>query len=301
MTDNLRGAALMAAAMATFVFSDAVMKLILTGMPLFQTIALRGMMTVLGLAVLVHVLGAGQFAVPRADRAAVAIRAVFELFAAVTFIAALERMPLPTLSAIFQALPLAMTLAAALVFGERIGWRRMTAILAGAVGVLLIIRPGTAGFDAWSLLALLSVAAVVVRDVVTRRIGRGVPSVTVAFWSAVVVTAGCAALAPVEGLARPDVVSLGLTACCAALLIVGYLTVIAASRTGEVGFVAPYRYTALVWALVLGWAVFGDWPDGLTLIGAAIVVGSGIFTIWREARLRRHPVAGRVDIPRESA
>jgi drug/metabolite transporter (DMT)-like permease len=301
MTDNLRGAVLMSAAMASFAISDAAMKLILAEMPLFQTIALRGTMTVLGLAVLVRVMGGGQFAIPPADRPAVAIRAVFEFLAAVTFIAALQRMPLPTLSAIFQALPLAMTLAAALVFGERIGWRRMTAILAGAIGVLLIIRPGTAGFDAWSLLALMSVATVVVRDVMTRRIGRGVPSVTVAFWSAVAVTAGCAVLAPVEGLARPDAASVGLTAFCAVILILGYVTVITASRTGEIGFVAPYRYTALVWALVLGWVVFGDWPDGLTLVGAAIVVGSGLFTIWREARLRRNPVAAHVDIPRESA
>lgn len=301
MTDNLRGAALMAAAMAAFAISDAAMKLILGAMPLFQTIALRGVMTVIGLAVLVRVLGAGQFAVPPADRPAVAIRAVFEFLAAVSFIAALERMPLPTLSAIFQSLPLAMTLAAALVFGERIGWRRMTAILVGGVGVLLIIRPGTDGFDAWSLLALLSVATVVVRDITTRRIGRGVPSVTVAFWSAVTVTLGCAVLAPVEGFALPDPASLGLTAFSATLLIAGYVTVITASRTGEVGFVAPYRYAALLWALALGWLVFGDWPDGLTLAGAAIVVGSGLFTIWRETRLRRNPVAAHVDIPRESA
>jgi drug/metabolite transporter (DMT)-like permease len=301
MTDNLRGAGLMAAAMAAFAFSDAAMKLILTDMPLFQTLALRGVMTIGGLAVLVRVLGGGQFAVPAVDRRFVAIRAVFEFLAAVTFIAALRHLPLPTLSAIFQALPLAMTLAAALVFGERIGWRRMTAILTGGVGVLLIIRPGTEGFDAWSLLALLSVATVVVRDVVTRRIGHGVPSVTVAFWSALAVTAGCALLAPLEGLMQPDARSVGLTMFCAALLIVGYLAVIAASRTGEIGFVAPYRYTTLVWALVLGWVVFGDWPDTLTLLGAAIVVCSGLFTIWRESRLGRNPVAARVDIPRESA
>jgi drug/metabolite transporter (DMT)-like permease len=301
LSDNLRGALYMNAAMAAFAVSDAAMKVLLTHVPLFQAIALRGVLTILGLAVLVKIMGGGQFTVPRGDRAAVALRSLFEFLAAVTFIGALSQMPLPTLSAIMQSVPLAVTLAAALVFGERIGWRRLTAIGVGACGVLLIIRPGTAGFDVWSLLALACVATVVVRDMATRKIGRGVPSVTVAFWSAVTVTALCSLIAPLQDVVVPTLRDAGLMLFCAVLLIVGYITVVSGSRIGEVGFVAPHRYSTLVWTLALGWIVFGFWPDALTLTGAAIVVGSGLFTIWRESRLRAKPLAGRVDIASDSA
>ncbi len=300
LSDNLRGALFMAAAMAAFTINDAVMKLLTAEVPLFQAIAMRGVLTTLGLGLLVASRGE-RFRVPQASRGPVALRSVFEFAAAATYIAALARMPLPNVSAIFQALPLAMTLAAAVVLGERVGWRRMLAVGAGGLGVLLIIRPGTAGFDVWSLLALASVATVVVRDLATRRVGREVPTVTVAFWAAVAVTLGAAGAAAVQGVVAPNGRALVYCLFCGGMMMAGYLTVVTATRTGEVGFVAPFRYTALVWALALGWLVFGDWPDALTLLGAAVVVGSGLFTIWREARLRAEPVAGRVDIPRESA
>lgn len=301
MTDNLRGAALMAAAMAAFTVNDAAMKLVTDELPLFQSIAMRGALTVLGLGLLVVWRAGGRFALPRGARGPVALRSAFEVIGTVTFIAALMHMPLPNMSAIFQALPLAMTLAAALVLGERVGWRRLSAIAAGGLGVLLIIRPGAAGFDVWSLVALAAVAATVVRDLATRRVPVAVPAVTVAFWAAAALTAVATVAATAEGLVLPGRRELGLCLFAACILMAGYLAVITATRTGEVGFVAPYRYTALVWALLLGWVVFGDWPDALTLTGAAIVVGSGLFTIWRETRLRRDPVAARVDIPRESA
>lgn len=301
LSENLRGALYMTAAMASFAANDAFMKTVTGEVPLFQAIAMRGIFTVAGLALLVALTAEGRFGVPRAHRGPVALRSLFEFASTVTFLAALMHMPLPNLSAIFQALPLAVTLVAALLFRERIGWRRLTAIGLGAVGVLIVIRPGFAGFDAWSLMALASVAMVVVRDLATRSVPASVPTVTVAFWAAMTVLVGTGAAALGQGLDWPTSRHLGLCFGAAVFLLMGYLTVIPATRTGEVGFVAPYRYTALIFALILGWAVFGDWPDAVTLVGAAVVVGSGIFTIWREARLRVKPVAGRVDIPPDSA
>jgi drug/metabolite transporter (DMT)-like permease len=208
-------------------------------------------------------------------------------------------MELANLSAILQALPLAVTLAAALVFGDRIGWRRMTAILVGFAGVMIIIRPGTDAFDIWSLLGVASVLCVVVRDLAVRRLGPHVPSVIVAMGAAVMVTAMGLGLSFLPGERMgPDFAGLtgwvALTAGQAAkvagagtFLIAGYICAVTAMRSGDVGVVAPFRYTSLLWAIVLGFFVFGDWPDFWTLIGATIVVGAGVFTLLRERALAR--------------
>jgi drug/metabolite transporter (DMT)-like permease len=194
-------------------------------------------------------------------------------------------MPLANLSAILQALPLAITLGAALVFGDRIGWRRMTAILVGLIGVLIIIRPGTEGFDRWALLGVASVACVVVRDLAVRKVRGQVPSAVVALGAAVAVTLMGWIGASLQGWQTPTAGE-GLRVLGAGLfLIVGYLTSVTAMRHGDIGLVAPFRYTSLLWAIALGFLVFGDLPDGWTLFGAAIVVGAGLFTLWRERRL----------------
>ena len=205
-------------------------------------------------------------------------------------------MELANLSAIMQALPLAVTLAAALVFKDRIGWRRMLAILVGFAGVLVIIRPGTAAFDMWSLMGVASVLSVVVRDLSARRLGPHVPSIVVALGAAVVVALmglGFSLLHEValfDGMAgwHPLTISqLAKVAGAGSFLIVGYLCAVTAMRFGDIGVVAPFRYTSLLWAIGLGFVAFGDLPDGWTLVGAATVVASGIYTLLRERALRQ--------------
>jgi drug/metabolite transporter (DMT)-like permease len=181
-----------------------------------------------------------------------------------------------------QVLPLAVTLAAAVFLGVPLGWRRLTAILAGFVGVMIIIRPGADSFDVWSVLGLASVVCVVARDLATRALSPGVASTAVSVWAAVSVTGlGLVGVAlqgwqPVDG--REALLILG----AAAFLIVGYLFSVMVMRVGDIGVIAPFRYSALLWAIVLGWFVFASLPDTWTLIGAGIVVGSGLFTLWRE-------------------
>jgi drug/metabolite transporter (DMT)-like permease len=179
-----------------------------------------------------------------------------------------------------------VTLAAALVFGEAIGWRRMTAILIGFVGVLIIIRPGPDGFDIWSLMGLGAVFCVVVRDLATRKLSRATPSINVAVWaSASVMLVGVLA-AFYEGWQGVTWGEGLMIAAASAALLFGYMFSIMVMRVGDIGFVAPFRYTALLWALVLGWLSFGTLPDGVTLLGAAIVVASGIYLLLRERKLR---------------
>ncbi len=290
ISDNLRGILLMCASMAAFTINDTFMKSVTQTLPLFQTIGLRGMIAVVGLTILCLATGALRFRPNRRDAGLILLRSLADVAATVTFLTALLHMPLANLSAILQALPLLITLGAALVYGDNIGWRRMTAILVGLIGVLLIIRPGTEGFDRWSLLGVASVACVVVRDLSVRPLQGQVPSTLVALGAAVAVTLMGWVGTTFQGWQTPTgwestrIVGAGL------FLIVGYLTSVMAMRHGDIGLVAPFRYTSLLWAIALGFLVFGNLPDFWTLIGATIVVAAGLFTLWRERRLRRQKV-----------
>lgn len=285
MTDNARGALLMMGAMAAFVCSDVVMKLLSLQLPLFQTLLLRGVLVCLAFWPLACWQGALRVSLPRRDRGLIALRVLAELGSTWTFLTALRHMPLANLTAILQALPLTITLAGALFFGEQVGWRRLSAISIGFLGVLLIVRPGADGFDTFALLALASVVCVTLRDLATRRMSGVVPSMAVALYTALGVTLFAAAGTLTEDWVLPGQGGWGLIVASALLIFVGYLFSIMAMRVGDLAVVSPFRYTGLVWALLLGFAVFGDWPDTLTQAGAALIVATGIYTFYRE-RLR---------------
>jgi drug/metabolite transporter (DMT)-like permease len=287
LSDNLRGILLMCASMAAFTINDSFMKSVTTTLPLYQSIALRGLIAVAGLAILAFATQAFHFRPSRRDAGLILLRSLADVAATVLFLEALIRMELANLSSIMQALPLALTLGAALVYGDKIGWRRMTAILVGFIGVMIIIRPGTEGFDRWALLGVGSVICVVIRDLAVRPIQGGVPSALVALGAATAVAVMGWIGTGLQGWHAPTQWELIRILGAGLFLIVGYLTSVSAMRHGDIGIVAPFRYTSLLWAIVLGLVVFGDLPDGWTLIGAAIVVAAGLFTLWRERRLRR--------------
>ncbi|MFN3724613.1 MAG: DMT family transporter [Paracoccaceae bacterium] len=286
LSDNARGAVYMMVAMAAFTINDTAMKALTQDVPLFQAISMRGVLMLIGLIALAKVLRQWKPVLPRRDGVIIGVRCIAEIASTVLFLAALMHMPLANLSAIMQALPLAVTLAAAVVFKDKIGWRRMTAILIGFVGVLIIIRPGPDGFAIWSLMGLGSVVFVVVRDLSTRSIGRAVPSVMVAVWASIAVTAAATLASLVQGWQPLTAGQGGLVVLASAALVVGYLFAVMVMRVGDIGFVAPFRYTALIWAIFLGWLVFGALPDLLTLTGAALVVATGIFTLLRERKIK---------------
>jgi len=287
ISDNLRGALYMNVAMAAFTLNDTAMKAATQTMPLFEAIALRGLITTIGLVLLGLAIGGLHLRIATPDRPVVVIRSVAEIGGTVLFLSALMHMPLANLSAILQALPLAVTLAAAMIFGEKIGWRRMTAILVGFIGVLIIIRPGPDGFDMWSLMGLGAVLCVVVRDLATRKLSRATPSVTVAVWASASVMLVGAIAAFFDGWQRIELSEALIVVAASAALLFGYMFSIMVMRVGDIGFVAPFRYTALLWALVLGWLIFGSLPDPLTLVGAGIVVATGLFTLIRTSQLRK--------------
>jgi drug/metabolite transporter (DMT)-like permease len=286
-SDNFRGAFFMAVAMAGFVLNDTMMKLVFADLGLFQAIFLRGLL----LSVLLALLGLPRGQIlhrpTRSDARALALRVVGEIGSAVSFLTALYHMPIANATAIIQAIPLAITLAAALFFGEQVGWRRYSAIAVGFAGVVIIVRPGAEGFNAYAFWAVAAVGFMVLRDLSTRRFSAAIPTLYVALVTAVM-TAGFAGLASLTGGWQPLALrDLGLLSASAGFLVFGYLFSIKAMRVGEVAFVSPFRYTILIWAIVLGIVVFGDIPDRWTLLGAAIVVATGVYTFYRERKLMR--------------
>ena len=286
VSDNARGVAIICMAMAAFVLNDTAVRAVTATVPLFEVIALRGVLSVAGLMFIGWRTGSLQGRLPRQDAWLVALRMAAEVAASLLFLLALVHMPLANLSAIMQFLPLAVTLAAALVFRQHIGWRRLVAILIGLSGVLLIIRPGRDGFDQWALMGLASVGFVVVRDLASSRISSAVSSVTVSVWSALAVTALGIVGAIYQGWQPISPREMGLIGFAAFFLVIGYIAAVGSMRVGDIAVVAPFRYTALLWAIVLGWGLFGTLPDRTTLIGAALVVATGLYTFWREGRLK---------------
>ena len=286
-SDNMTGAILMMASMASFTINDAFMKSLAGEIPLFQLLFLRGVLTTIAVAVIAWQMGVIRARVARRDWGIIALRMVGEIGAAYFFLTALFHMPIANVTAILQAIPLTITLAAAVVYRDPVGWRRFAAIIAGFVGVLLIVRPGTQDFTAYSFYVLAAVGFVTLRDLSTRALSRETPSifVTLITSASIMVVFGLASLTG-EWVAM-DARAAGLTAGAAMMIIGGYLCSIMVMRVGEVSFVAPFRYTGLIWALILGWLVFDEWPEPPTLLGAAIIVGSGLFMLYREARLGR--------------
>ena len=285
---NLRAAGWMTGAMAMFAIEDAAIKFLGAGIGPGQIVAVIG---ACGLAVfwMLLVRQGGRLLTRDLLRPVVVLRNMGELLGTLCFVSALSLSDLASASAILQALPLALVLGAALFLGERVGWRRWAAILAGFAGVLLIVRPGAAGFEPASLLALIAVAGLALRDLATRRMPGAVRSHLLSASAYGVMVPGGLALAAAQGerFALPDGAGAAGFAVAALSGVLGYAMMVRATRAGEASAVAPFRYTRLLFALTLAVAVFAERPDPLTLAGAGVIVGAGGFAMWREFRRAR--------------
>ena len=280
----------MAVATAGFTVNDAITKVVSAEMNFGQVMLVRGMFAIGLIAALAFHQGALRSLRTLLVKP-VALRVIGEVGGTVSYLAAISHLPLANISAILQALPLLVTLGAALAFGEPVGWRRWLAIIAGFVGVLIIVRPGAEGFNQFTLFALISVVFCALRDLATRRIPAHIPSLFVTLLTTVTVTTtGAVIVVPLGGWTPPSAHALGLLAMAAVLVLIGYQCVIMALRTGDISAVAPFRYLALLWAMLLGYLIFGDAPDAMMITGAAVIVLSGLYAFHRE-RKRKRPVA----------
>ncbi|WP_349629723.1 DMT family transporter [Bradyrhizobium genosp. L] len=288
----------MAAAMATFTLNDTITKAVSAELNIGEILLVRGLFAI----VLIAALAVHRKAL-RPVRTLfirpVALRVIGEIGGTLTYMAAISQIPLANASAIFQALPLVITLGAALVFGEPVGWRRWLAIAAGFIGVLVIVRPGAAGFSQAALLALASVGFCAVRDLATRVIPKQLPTVFITLLTTVTVsTSGALVLVPLGGWTPPSGHATGLLALAAVLILIGYQCIIVSLRTGDISSVAPFRYTALIWAMLTGYLAFGHKPDTAMLAGAAIITASGLYAFYRERiRDKLRPAASGPGLP----
>lgn len=285
-TSNLRAVWAMVVAQAVFTVNDVAMKLAARDLPGGEAIFIRGLFTILFAGALAVALGGFRTWPRLQDWPRIALRNVGEIGATFLFLTALFHMPIAETTAIMQVVPLAITAGAALFLGESVGWRRWLATGVGFIGVLIIIRPGTSAFNAWSLMALASVASIVLRDLTTRRIDPAVPTVLLTFLSSLTVTTAASGFALVETWVMPRPGTLALIGTAAVFLIGGYYFVIEAMRYGEVAVVSPFRYSSIMWAIAAGLLIFDERPDPIALAGTGVVMAAGLYTFFRERQLR---------------
>ncbi|WP_210164939.1 DMT family transporter [Afifella pfennigii] len=295
-SQNRLGIIYMLAAMVAFILNDTLVKLVSERLPTGEIIFLRGL--IISPVVIVLARWRGGFANLKLLRHSTLVwRTLGEVVATGLYLSALFRMPLANASAILQVAPLATTAGAALFLGEKVGIRRWAAISVGLAGTLLIVQPGLEGFNAWSLVALLAIGAVAVRDLASKRLPRGLSTLTVTAISAVAVGLFGGVMMLFEETVMPSLGDLVILLGAGICVVLGYIFIIAAMRTGDISVVAPFRYSLMVYAVILQILVFGVWPDALLLAGTAILVATGIYTFYRERKVGASEAARTLTTP----
>ena len=276
----------MMAAMALIAIEDMFIKLLAQTLPTGQIVFVLGAVGAPVFVAMAWWQGQPIF-VKAALHPAVIARNLAEVVGTLGFVVALAALPLALVLAVMQAMPLVVTLGAALFLGEKVGWRRWSAILVGFGGVMLVIRPGLAGFDSQALWLIAGARGRGARDLGSRQIPAALTNAQVSAWGLLAVTLLGAAMmiqvGPVPVSAREGALLLG----GAVFGTAGYLAVTTAARLGEVSIVAPFRYIRLVFAMAIGLFIFAEVPDTLTLIGAAIIVISGLYAFVRQRALSK--------------
>jgi drug/metabolite transporter (DMT)-like permease len=277
-SENQRGIYAMMGAMAFFLVNDSLVKWASQSLPTGQLVCIRGLLAGTWLLIMCRQRGVlGQWSA-LSDKV-VWVRGLLDATASLIYLTALAHLPLANATAINLASPLFILVLAVLFLNERLYWIRTLAAITGFVGVLLVARPSEDGFNAYAWLAVLGTVMHAGRDVITRKIQPAVPGLLVTLSNALCV-------ACVAGLwsMQQTWVALDLSTWLALLsssvcLALAYHLIIVAMRHGEMGVIAPFRYSALLYALVLGHVIWGDVPDAVTWAGIGLLVGAGLILI----------------------
>ena len=285
--DNLRGIIFMMFSMACFAIEDTFIKLLSIRLPATQilfSIGFGGAFITLVLAVLLNVNLIDKILINKH----VVLRTIADLFGALSFTSAMVLIPMSLLASILQATPLFVTLGAAVLLGEKVGWRRWSAIIIGFLGVLIILQPGYGSFQLASLLGLAAVLCLALRDVVTRDMATEIPTLTVTFYACLAMgSAGFIAYPFFGPPIMPTVYETSILICAAIIGLTGYFLLVLATRKGDVSVIAPFRYSRLIFSLCMASLILGEQLTLPILFGGLLVVGSGIYTFGRERRLAR--------------
>jgi drug/metabolite transporter (DMT)-like permease len=283
---NRRGMIALTFGMASYTVNDAFVKLVARALPVGEVLFLRGLVSIAGLLAVIGMTGGLRHLATSATRM-VMLRSLFDALATVFFIAALVNMKIADLSAVVMTTPLILTALAAIMLGDRVGWRRWLAVGVGLTGTLFIVKPGAGAFDMWALAGLAAAFFGATRDLTTRRLDPGVSSLVVGLYGTVAVTLSGAAIGLGESWAFPNREQWTMIAIAAMFLGLGTYLVVHAFRGVEIAAVAPFRYTLLIWMGIAGYVAFGEVPDRWALAGAVLIVLSGLYAMHREAMRRR--------------
>lgn len=285
MSPNARGIVAMLGAMAAFAFGDAFMKLSTGYLPAGQSIFVRGMIATTIIWCVVARSGA-RVEWRRLLHPQLPLRTIGDTGASFFYIGALAFLPLADAAAILQTSPLVVTAAAAAFLGERVGWRRWSATAIGFIGALMIIQPGTSSFTWASVAVMMSVFCTVLRDIVTRKMV-GVPTIFIIASAATSTMLGSLVFAAFETWHSPALGDIARLSAAALCMLTGQALVVISIRAGEVSAVVPFRYSAILWTLLLSAAIWHYLPNALTLAGIVVVASAGLYTFFREQTLRR--------------
>ena len=283
---TLRGITAMVAAQLVFLLNDVLNKLVSEHLPMGEIIFIRGLLATLLVSCVVVALGLHR-QLPQLRHRLVAWRVIGELGGTFFFFVALFHMPIGNAMIIFQAVPLMVTAGAAVFFREMVGWRRWTAVGVGFLGVVIVVRPGLSGFDVFGVLVLVSVLFVAFRDLATRALPSGIPTLCLTLITAASVTIMGALMGLTEDWVVPAAGDLAKVSGASVLLSAGYVTSIIAMRNGDMSVTACFRYVAVVFAVAAGFLVWGDVPEMATIVGSVVIIGAGLYTLYRERRVAR--------------
>lgn len=280
---NRRGILFMCAAMGCFVINDSLVKYASETLPSAQLIFLRGIMASFIVLALVRSTGAMKSAYQVLQRW-VALRAGIDAIATFIYLVALFHLPIVNATAIVMTSPLFIAVLAAVFMHERIGIDRWLAIGLGFLGVLLVIQPRAEGFNGYAVVCLFGTLLMSVRDLLTRRVGAAIPSTVITLATAVAITLLSGAASVVQGWVPFGGFELGILALASVFLAGGYYGIVIGMRHGELSVIGPFRYSGLLWALVIGYLVWGDLPNRLAWTGIALLTGSGLYVVYSERK-----------------
>jgi drug/metabolite transporter (DMT)-like permease len=285
--DVLRGILLMCAGTSFFPFMNAAVKLLAVNYPVAQIVWSRftGHLIIMLLVFLPHY----RWALLRTRRPAVQFgRSALMLLSNLVFVVAIARVPLATASAIGFTSPLIVTALSVPLLHESVGWRRWSAVIVGFAGALMVIRPGSGLQDPAVLLLLLSALTYALYQIATRWVGRYDNAATGIVFAALLGSLATSLVLPFV-FVPPRTLFDALLFCCLGLLGgAGHYLIIRAFQLGPAAVLAPLGYVELVGTAVLGYAIFDNFPDLWTWLGAFVIIGSGLYVAWRE-RMRRGP------------
>lgn len=282
MIDNTRGILAMSAAVVVFIFNDALIKLAAETVPSAQAIGVRGLFATLWCVLALLATGAWRHARSLAHRQ-VMLRGVLEAAASIVYLVALFHTPFAIATAINLSTPLIFTALAVLILKEVVRWRRWSAVIVGFLGVLLVIQPRPGDIDAWAWVVLFATLLGALRDILARYLPADVPTLVVSLASAVAVALVACAWTFVEGWQPMTMREIGLLVASSLLLAAGYQFLVLALRSGgEFSVIGSFRYASILWALAIGYVVWGDVPNTLALAGIVVIVGSGLYILHRE-------------------